>query len=111
MPYVERDGGVIVAVYARPQPGRAEEALADNDAELVAFLTPAPAPIRKTLIIERMTDAEIDAARAARTSMPARDQETWDAATQIEPDDARIVGFFTTLFGATRAAELLAPEV
>ncbi len=40
MKYVRRDRGVIVEACARPQPGRAEEAVADNDAELMAFLDP-----------------------------------------------------------------------
>ena len=40
--YVERRDGVIVGVYANPQPGIAEEPLAEDDAELVAFLNPGP---------------------------------------------------------------------
>lgn len=46
MPYVERDGGNnIIGVYARPQPGTAEELLADNDPEVLAFRNPPkPAP-------------------------------------------------------------------
>jgi|GEM_PF-5820101 len=40
--YVERDGqGRITGAYAVRQPGRAEEALADDDVELAAFETPA----------------------------------------------------------------------
>ena len=110
MPYVERVGGAIVAVFHRPQPGRAEVYLDDTDAEIVAFATQPPQPIRKTLIIERMSDAEIDAARAARSTMSARDNEIWDAASVIEPDDPRLTGFFTALFGAGRTGELLAAE-
>ena len=43
MPYVQRGGtdNVIVGVFVRPQPGTAEEYLADNDSELVAFLNPS----------------------------------------------------------------------
>lgn len=38
MPFVERDqGGTIVGVYARPQPGRAEEHLAEDHADLIAW--------------------------------------------------------------------------
>ncbi len=43
MPYVERRNGVIVGVYANPQPGYAVEFLADNAAELLAFMA-APVP-------------------------------------------------------------------
>ena len=38
--WVQRDGGAIVGAYANPQPGLAEEPLAEDDAELVAFLSP-----------------------------------------------------------------------
>ncbi len=45
--YVERDRlGRIVGTFANPQPGRAEEAKADDDPEVAAFETPAPAPAR-----------------------------------------------------------------
>jgi hypothetical protein len=43
MPYVERREGVVVGLYANAQPGYAEEFLADDDAEVIAFQTPAPA--------------------------------------------------------------------
>lgn len=42
MVYVERDGGHVVAVYANLQPGRAEEELTDDDADVLAFLSPPP---------------------------------------------------------------------
>lgn len=39
MRYVQRDqGGAISGVFARPQPGVAEEVLADDAVELLAFL-------------------------------------------------------------------------
>lgn len=37
MPFVERELGVVVGVYARSQPGRAEEFLADDHPEVLAF--------------------------------------------------------------------------
>lgn len=41
MPYVQRDGAsAINGVFANPQPGYAEEFLADDDLELVAYLAP-----------------------------------------------------------------------
>jgi hypothetical protein len=40
MYYVERREGVIVGAYRNPQPGSAEEAVADDAPELVAFLNP-----------------------------------------------------------------------
>ena len=43
--WVQREGGAIVGAYANPQPGFAEEPLAEDDAELVAFLTPPERPV------------------------------------------------------------------
>lgn len=42
MPFVERNGGVVVGLYRRLQPGKAEEFLAIDDPEIVAYLNPAP---------------------------------------------------------------------
>lgn len=45
MPYVQRDStGAICGTYANLQPGYAEEWLADDDAAVVAFVTPQPVP-------------------------------------------------------------------
>jgi hypothetical protein len=44
MPYVQRANGKIVGVYAQRQPGYAEEWLADDDAEVLAYLNPPPPP-------------------------------------------------------------------
>ena len=43
--FVERRDGAIVGDYANPQPGIAEEALSEDDPELVAYLSPEPEPI------------------------------------------------------------------
>lgn len=43
--FVQRANGVIVGVYANRQDGYAEEELADDDAEILAFLDP-PIPDR-----------------------------------------------------------------
>lgn len=43
MPYVERQSGIVTGVFARLQSGYAEEFLADDDPEVVAYLNP-PAP-------------------------------------------------------------------
>lgn len=37
MPFVERNGGVIVGVYTMRQPGRAEEELLDAHPDVLAF--------------------------------------------------------------------------
>jgi hypothetical protein len=40
MPYVQRSNGVITGIFANMQIGIAEEFLADNNAEILAFLNP-----------------------------------------------------------------------
>jgi hypothetical protein len=45
MPYVERREGVVFGLYANAQPGYAEEFLADDDADVFAYLNP-PVPFR-----------------------------------------------------------------
>ncbi len=41
MPYVQRTNGTVTGLYANPQKGYAEEFLADDNAEVIAFLNPA----------------------------------------------------------------------
>lgn len=40
MPYVQRNAGKIVGLFAAQQPGLADEFLAANNAEVLAFLNP-----------------------------------------------------------------------
>lgn len=42
--FVERRNGVVVGVYARQQPGYAEEEIAADHPDVVAFLAPPPDP-------------------------------------------------------------------
>lgn len=43
MPYVKRDASsVVTALYARPQPGLAEEFLTDDHPDVIAYLNPPP---------------------------------------------------------------------
>ena len=72
MPYVERTDGAITGVYALPQAGYAEEKVADNNAELLAFLKrAAPAQpitrrqLRLTLVRNGISLAGVEAAIAA----------------------------------------------
>lgn len=44
MPYVQRENGAIVGVYANLQTGYAEEELPEDDAGVVTFLNPPPPP-------------------------------------------------------------------
>lgn len=45
MPYVQRTNeGIVTGLFANPQPGYAEEFLADNHADVLVFLDPPPVP-------------------------------------------------------------------
>lgn len=73
----------------------------------------APRPLRKLLVVDRMTDAELTAALQwfdSGSAAATRARERWNAAVEVAPDDAATAGLFEALFGAERAAELLAPE-
>ncbi|WP_051376929.1 hypothetical protein [Agrobacterium tumefaciens] len=72
MPYVERTNGAITGAYAMLQSGYAEEFVADDNAELVAFLNrePPAQPItrrqlRLTLVRNGISLAGVEAAIAA----------------------------------------------
>jgi hypothetical protein len=68
MPFVERDqDGKIKGIYANPQPGYAEEFLAGDKAEVVAYLNPpTPSkPIDGVTFLSRVTDDEYLAITAA----------------------------------------------
>lgn len=54
MPFVARDNAVIVGIFARPQPGRAEEFLADTHADVVAYKNIPPPPV--PLTVEELYD-------------------------------------------------------
>lgn len=58
MAFVQRDNGTIIAVYANAQPGYAEEEVAADDAELLAFLNPPP------------SGADVDLERERRIALP-----------------------------------------
>lgn len=108
--FVERDSnGKIKGVYRQLQPGYAEEEIADDAAELAAFLNP---PVRrmvpKGVIVERLIAAgKIEAARAALAQISVADQERWNAKPAVYSDDARAIALIKAV-GADPAV-ILAP--
>ena len=51
--FIERDkDGKIKGVYANPQPGYADEELADDHPEVLAFLSPPETPVDRIVKIE-----------------------------------------------------------
>lgn len=60
MPYVQRRDGVVCGCYAVLQPSIAEEEIASDHPDVVAFLNPPPDP-RRVLDQEELLQAEGDA--------------------------------------------------
>lgn len=98
--FIERDQqGAIKGAYRQAQPGYAEEEIADDAAELVAFLNP---PVRrmvsKGVIVERLIAAgKIEAARAALATLSVADQERWNAKPAVYADDPRALALLTAI--------------
>ncbi|MBW9072405.1 hypothetical protein [Agrobacterium deltaense] len=63
MPYIERKDGEIIGAYAMLQSGYAEEFVADDNAELLAFLSPLPTLNTIKTSTARGIDADAEAAR------------------------------------------------
>lgn len=89
MPYVERADGAITGAYAMLQSGYAEEFVADDNAELVAFLNrePPAQPItrrqlRLTLVRNGISLTDVEAAIASMPDGLAKEE------AQIEWADA-----------------------
>ena len=75
MPYCHRVAGEIVGLYNRPQPGRAEEHVAEHDAEVTAFRAtqarpPAAADPLAELLIDKglITRQELEGVQPARAA-------------------------------------------
>ncbi len=75
MPWVERDQGVVTGIFNRRQDGYAEEFLASNHADVVAYLNPPQPDVTTTpMILEdlarlahsQFTTAQINAAKRNR---------------------------------------------
>lgn len=68
MPYVQRDRGAITGIFARPQPGFAEEFLAPDDADVVAFRNRTPSAPTADQVESRILDNPLLAAIVRRTA-------------------------------------------
>lgn len=70
MPYVQRDGNEnIIGVFAQPQPGSAEEYLADDHADVLAFLAPKVRTISRRQFYTALALAETITAQEALDGM------------------------------------------
>ena len=125
--FADAGGGGFVAVHvpAASATAPADWTQADLEAAAAAIcaghgaefagsdVTLTPRPLRKLLVVDRMTDEELAAALLwfdSGTAAATRARERWNAAVEVAPDDAAAAALFEALFGAERTAELLAPE-
>lgn len=79
MSYVQRSGGNIVGLYALLQPGFAEEFLADNSPEVLAFLNPPLLPRIVTDSAE-VSAAKIDGTIITLINQSRADWQSWATA-------------------------------
>lgn len=116
--YVHRDeNGVVNGVYSNFQQGIAEEEADSEAPEIVAFLNPPP-PLAVTIVYSvdlwsRMTNTEADQVGAAMDQQPFRVRRIFESANSYRSDHELwplLEQIATTLFGAERAAEILAPS-
>ena len=85
--YVSRDGsGKVSGIFANPQPGFAEEALASDNAAVLAYLAP-PVPASVTPYQARcalLNAGLLDGVNAAVTAAGGSMALAWEYATMIE---------------------------
>lgn len=117
MPYVERQQGLVIALYANFQAGIAEEWLEDTDPEVIAFLNPPPPPyvLPVSVFWTRMTDEEAeDFDGAMATASPLRLRRAFNSATSMTSETELFLFVRSVLVGvvsATRADEIMAPSL
>lgn len=78
--------------------------------EPLPALPPAPVVprISKLEIVSRLTPAEAEAIRAARSAWPEKEQMMWEAAPPlIQIDDPFLNAFLTVVLGEERCREIL----
>lgn len=99
--YVQRNGeGAITGIYARPQPGYAEEAIASDHADVVAFLTPSSVPqtitkLQAILAIKAFDQANNTDLMGSINDWIANNESEelklrWEYATEIDRDSPLI---------------------
>ncbi len=123
--YVHRDeNGIVNGVYSNLQEGIAEEEANSEATEIVAFLNPPPLQI-VTLVysVDFWTrldggadgnSGEVAQVLAAMELQPIRTRKIFEAANSYRSDHELwplLNQLATSLFGAERAAEILAPSV
>lgn len=101
--YVQRSGGQVVGVFACPQPGLAEEALANDHADVLAFRAPATprvcdmAQARLALLQAGL----LDQVQAAIEAMPGVDGQAariaWEYRSTVRRDSPLVLALAAQL--------------
>lgn len=103
MPYVERRDGKVIGLYANAQQGYAEELLAEDHAEVVAFNNPPP-PVPQTVSMAQARLALIGAGLfsaidAGLKALPEPQRTTALTAWEYAPTVSRSGSLVNTLAG------------
>lgn len=96
--WVHREGDKIVWAGQYEQPGYTES-IADDDADLLAFLAPpVPASISNAQLKRQLAaDSKLDAAKTAVEAADGLAQALWYGAATFERTDPLLVGLATAL--------------
>lgn len=97
MPYVQRTNGVVTGVFVQLQPGIAEEYLADDNTEVVAFDTPVltATPLQVRRVLRDMGLLATVEAMVAASSDDVKD--AWEYASEFRSDSALIASLAAQL--------------
>jgi|GEM_PF-1412149 len=92
MPYVQRNQSQqVIGIFEQPQPGYAEEFLADDHADVVAFLTPpitaTPLQVRRALLAAGL----LATVEAIVESAGGETKIAWDWATEFRSDSPMLL--------------------
>lgn len=116
--FVQRREGVVTGVFAILQPGIADEELADDHPDVVAYRNPPPPPLVVVLypvdLWSRLTETEAEQVEAAIAAQPVRLRNIFKAASSYRSDHELwplLDQVANQLFGAERAAVILAGSV
>ena len=85
--FVQRENGEVVGVYELSQPGYAEEEIAADHADVVAFLTPVPTSVSRRQLLLALAQMGLitgEEAVASNVAVPAGVQAVLD---NMEPAD------------------------
>lgn len=88
--FVQRENGKVVGLFELPQPGYAEEEIAADHADVVAFLTPVPTSVSRRQLLLALAQMGLitgEEAVASNVAVPAGVQAVLD---NMEPAEKQV---------------------